>query len=650
MPAKKRTSQTPTKENPVPEGTGSAEAAPDVSGTAVVAVEKDGLSPVSTTASFVCPLCLRPEVVDPIVLPPHAAPATVPESLGNVCVVCRSCAQDWLLAVSKKTSEASTGGSTRAQLLDRCPQCRGEFAAGVLDDALEDASSMLTLAEAEDALIRQNSAKIGKKGGTASAAIVPRNMQSSVEQQNNEKMLCGICEAAAGVVECAQCRFYICAECQVSVHSKGQFRRHEVSQVGPLASGEQQQQSRKQPNKACPQHSSNSLDLYCHTCSSCICVVCCFSGPHREHKVEPLGEVANALESSMKEQRVSVQRCAALAGSVALQLSEASPVLRQRTSSVEKAIKDTFTKLREAVDSRERHLLQELDTFVNRKVAAMVSYSDSFRLVERQAQRLLAGTELLSTALHAADLVKVQRLVAARFEEINKSLHAITPAGVGSRNGNSRAGEGEQDAAEIRERFTSRLVPTLQDVVFVSIDSNVDKAVALFTTELDRYGKLKLPAEVPLSSMTAIADNVALAAAAASIDRKSVGRQSLGAVGQAALAPPPSLGNAKQGATSPGRVGGPVDHLADVGGPMIGSVSKRRQFLSLVEEQVAGEPVRKTNEVRATMPSLANMFTSLPKRTAGGAAPPAPKQGNSTGGADASTIRTAELGNLQLRV
>lgn len=663
-------------------------------------------------APVICPLCLRPEVEDPVVLPPHSAPAD--GSNGNVCLVCRDCAHDWLLTLSHKhhqhsSSRTAATASSAVPPPTQCPQCRGDFGAGALDDAFEDAGSILTLAEAEDALLRQNSTKqLGKKASSAApppvAAIVPRNLplsssvagrstllSSAGQQQQQQQLVCGICEAAEGAMECAQCQFLICDGCQGTVHSKGMFRRHDVTPLPPAGAPRQQQHQQQQhKNKLCQQHPSTTLDLFCHTCASGICVLCCFSGPHRAHTVAPLAEVAQALQTRMAERQAIVSQCASVAGAVAHRLSEASPLLRQRTAAVETLIVQTFARLREAVDDRQRTLLQELDAFVSRQVSGLASQGEGFRLVEQQAQRLLAGSAVLGAWLHPGDLVRAQQLIEGRLGEIPTLLQTLTPS-ASSRPSAAAVDAPLIDAESICRSITEQLVPSLEDVVFVAPVRDTAHAMALFAAELEKCGTLKLPAARPPPSMVAISDSADHGAAAALVvDRRSASRASGGGVASGALPVPSVLFQPNAAAAGPPalRIGGSGGHRSpDRGGPggydrrepvaiaassvepMLSTVSKRRQYLSLADEQAVGEPPRSKASTaahssnpppRTTMPNLGNMFTSLPKRgaataAAGGSKPTTPgvlappPTADAAGAGNASPRRTT-LPGLQLRL
>ncbi|XQJ31615.1 putative tripartite motif protein [Leishmania guyanensis] len=322
---------------------------------------------------FLCPLCSAVELVDPVDL--HE-PVSNTSSLSSChsraveealhCLACRACVERWLSAVravneskaatmdhssstsgsaaSSTLSPLSTSASCCASLL-ACPLCNAMCDAAVLSSAClaGDVAGFCDASVVRNSYTdSQPSPCTTQAGGTVRPPSAPAGSASPC---------CSICEEARATCVCMQCDFGMCDACHRATHSKGGFRQHEVLGV---------EQARRRGHLRCTQHAGMVLDLFCDTCSTCVCVTCCFGGAHRGHEVFPLADVAARTAAALTQHSTELAALQRDADAIGTQLAALWPAYETKVDAVRTEIQQCFTSLRQALQEREDALLARL--------------------------------------------------------------------------------------------------------------------------------------------------------------------------------------------------------------------------------------------------------------------------------------------------
>ncbi|KAG5465453.1 hypothetical protein CUR178_00156 [Leishmania enriettii] len=324
---------------------------------------------------FLCPLCSAVELVDPVDLHAPVRDTVSPCSLSSEpvdevfhCLACRVCVEHWFSAaraVKKNKVEATDGaGGTNGTAaavtyspssaaasscvpLLACPLCRAACDAAIVSrlDSVGSAAAAALNAHVVRNICTESqyplsSTKIGDTVGSPSA---PTASASS---------LCSVCEEERATCACVQCDFSMCDACHKATHAKGGFRQHEV--VGL-------EQARRRGHLRCTEHAGTALDLFCDTCSTCVCVICCFGGAHRGHDVSPLADVVARTAAALTQRSAELTALQRDADATQTRFAALWPAYETMVDNVRTEIQQCFASLRQVLHEREDALLTQLN-------------------------------------------------------------------------------------------------------------------------------------------------------------------------------------------------------------------------------------------------------------------------------------------------
>ncbi|CAG9583675.1 conserved hypothetical protein [Leishmania major strain Friedlin] len=374
---------------------------------------------------FLCPLCSAVELVDPVDLHERPKDTLSPSSFHSKtvdeavhCLACRACVEQWLSAVrafSEGQAETMdhTGGATSATTFSplsasacdgatllACPLCNRTCDATILSHS----GPIAGVAHALDASVVRNSytgsqplSCITKTGSGVGRPSAPAASASP---------FCSICEEAKAMCVCLQCDFGMCDTCHRATHAKGGFRQHEVLSC---------EQARRRGNQRCTQHAGMALDLFCDTCSTCVCVTCCFGGAHRGHEVFPLADVASRAAAALTQHSTELAALQRDADATSVQLASLWPAYEAKVDDVRTEIQQCFSSLRQVLQAREDALLSrlgEVSAVVSRRSSALRSAMhaiSSFLGSTGERLRRLPGSVSPATLMRILDTVHEQQ-------------------------------------------------------------------------------------------------------------------------------------------------------------------------------------------------------------------------------------------------
>ncbi|KAG5463981.1 hypothetical protein LSCM1_00157 [Leishmania martiniquensis] len=363
------------------------------------------VSPEETTGTplswpYLCPLCSAVELVDPVEL--HApvrdtlspsAPHSEPVDESFHCLACRVCAEHWLSAVhafnenrtatAERTSDTgdSAAAATCSPLSLAAPDCVS-LVACPLCKVVCDAGTLSSL-DSVDAVARILDAHVVRNVYTGSQIPLPTmKVRSTVDPASaptaSASPLCSVCEEVRTTCVCVQCDFGMCDACHKATHTKGGFKQHEVMDL---------EQARRRGHLRCTQHAGMALDLFCDTCSTCVCVTCCFGGAHRGHDVSPLADVVARTAAALTQRSAELAALQRDAETTHMRFTSLWPAYQTKIDGVRAEIQQCFASLRQVLQDREDTLLARLD-----EVSAEVGRrSSELKRATRAVSSLLRG-------------------------------------------------------------------------------------------------------------------------------------------------------------------------------------------------------------------------------------------------------------------
>ncbi|KAG5489296.1 hypothetical protein GH5_00162 [Leishmania sp. Ghana 2012 LV757] len=350
---------------------------------------------------FLCPLCSAVELVDPVHLHAPVRDTVSPCSLHSEpvdeafhCLACRVCVEHWLSAaraVKENKVEATDGAgvtngtatavtylpssaaaSSCVPLL-ACPLCSAACDAAILSrlDSIGSAAAALNAHVVRNICTGSqyplSNTTIGDTVGSPSA---PTALASS---------FCSVCEEERATCACVQCDFGMCDACHKATHTKGGFRQHEVMGL---------EQARRRGHLRCTEHAGMALDLFCDTCSTCVCVTCCFGGAHRGHDVSPLADVVARTAAALTQRAAELTALQRDADATHTRFAALWPAYETKVDSVRTEIQQCFASLRQVLHEREDALLAQL----NEVSSEVGSRSSELRNAMNAVSHLLGGS------------------------------------------------------------------------------------------------------------------------------------------------------------------------------------------------------------------------------------------------------------------
>ncbi|CBZ25999.1 conserved hypothetical protein [Leishmania mexicana MHOM/GT/2001/U1103] len=344
---------------------------------------------------FLCPLCSAVDLVDPVDLHEPVKGTMSPSSLHSTfvdesfhCLACRACVEQWLSAVrafSENQSETidHTGGTTGAATFSplsasardcapllACPLCNTMCDATILSpsDPIGGVARVLDASAVRNSYTGSQPLSCTTKTGSC---VGPPSAPAA-----SASPFCSICEEAKVMCVCLQCDFGMCDACHRATHAKGGFRQHAVLSC---------EQARRRGHQRCAQHAGMALDLFCDTCSTCVCVTCCFGGAHRGHEVFPLADVAARAAAALTDHSMKLVTLQRDADATGMQLESLWPAYEAKVNDVRTEIQQCFSSLRHVLQEREDALLSRLG-----EVSAVVG---------RRSSRLRSAMHAISSLL-----------------------------------------------------------------------------------------------------------------------------------------------------------------------------------------------------------------------------------------------------------
>jgi len=229
----------------------------------------------------------------------------------------------------------------------------------------------------------------------AGVAAVVQHMEQQRQQHNkehtNEKQ-CEICEGERAVeVFCYNCKDEMCMPCFKTFHAPRLFRDHKYGPVG------------NKVQVLCQDH-SKEMDLFCDTCSKCVCYDCFFKGSCQSHHVEPVNKVEDKHRQELQH---CVQQLAKLQDSIVSHVAHVDKLMNETNESwitTTNTIERIMSQLIDCIETHQHILLHKIHQQREAKIKTLDMHKEHLVMMRRCVQ-VMATTcaELAAHDVHQAD-------------------------------------------------------------------------------------------------------------------------------------------------------------------------------------------------------------------------------------------------------
>ena len=192
------------------------------------------------------------------------------------------------------------------------------------------------------------------------------------DQQGLLSLTCPTCQqvtpSPAGGLSCLQPAFHLIEE----------LEKYNAKQKG------------KKIKLTCKEHSGKETDLYCETCSELVCHKCTQNGgKHSSHNCVKLDKAFEKYKIEISDSMEPLEKHLTITKKALAQVDSFSKTISSQQTAVEAEIADTYRKLHEQLDARQKALTGQLHEITRRKLQAL----------EVQRKQLEATIAKLSTCL-----------------------------------------------------------------------------------------------------------------------------------------------------------------------------------------------------------------------------------------------------------
>lgn len=287
-----------------------------------------------------------------------------------------------------------------------CPEC-GQGAVTLQgSDVQELLNQAHTILKASPSLRQEASAHLNSCAQRfASESLSPEKTQVA-------KAPCGICEEAEGVFQCFECAFSLCAECRSSVHSKGRFKQHRVSDLGPSSATLPQA---SEPSR-CATHRGYPVELYCKRCKICICLMCHYGGSCKGHEVQSLDELDASLRQELRDSKRLLQSRSTALASLATAVQGTLGEIASLATTTSTSISEVFERLLNVITLERDSLLNQVETWLKHATATAVRDQSALAAASTLLSGLSVACDVLPERERSTELVTLTNLLRSRID------------------------------------------------------------------------------------------------------------------------------------------------------------------------------------------------------------------------------------------
>ena len=195
--------------------------------------------------------------------------------------------------------------------------------------------------------------------GTAHPAVSLRNLREYIDQPLISHIMalnkgvdgrpqCQWCDEAMATIQCQECLYVLCNECNLAVHKNSAKRNHQPFSLTDA-------RAVKTMAKKCQQrgHEEYRMEFYCARCEELCCAYCLQVGPHKQHESVPVGKAAQEARQQMGRDLEQMSQVKARIESMANDLNRVTAQYNETYDHVESLLTDRFAVFRQTIMQRE---------------------------------------------------------------------------------------------------------------------------------------------------------------------------------------------------------------------------------------------------------------------------------------------------------
>ncbi|XP_011407226.1 PREDICTED: tripartite motif-containing protein 2-like [Amphimedon queenslandica] len=329
------------------------------------------------------------------------------------------------------------------------------------------------------------------EGLTQNLWLAQQVKEASVKDKMSKKesTLCEQCSDDTAVTFCCECWLFLCDFCKTAHKRIKITSQHKLVNMGKESVIEELPVTAQQP-VYCPRHPRSELLYYCNDCEVMTCLNC-LPTKHKDHAYDDYIDVGETARKALKE---SVGSCDGVIPPVTEAIANGEKMLEQiatRKEEVRQKIKETFEKLKAALDKRCNDLLMETEEIASAKRNSVKKQLDRFHKLVKQVSH---GRHLASSVSERTDpgeVLSVKKLITNQLEECIEEYKKLPL-------------EIEENEAILTSLDTTVISNEIGkyggvfkvDADFYSVDSG--QAIPLATVQKERKFKLAINIPVPL--------------------------------------------------------------------------------------------------------------------------------------------------------
>ncbi|ORC90839.1 zinc finger protein [Trypanosoma theileri] len=182
------------------------------------------------------------------------------------------------------------------------------------------------------------------------------------------KLICQWCEEAPAVIQCNECMYVYCVECNTAVHKSAAKRGHMTGKIADP-------HALKGIQKKCSVrgHEEYRAEFYCTVCEEICCAYCLQVGPHKNHENIGIARAASEIRQKMSRDMVVFTQTKARMETQASELNRVTAQYFNSYDSVENIITERFNHFRQQLMQREVELRKTLATLRDSGDASLTS-------------------------------------------------------------------------------------------------------------------------------------------------------------------------------------------------------------------------------------------------------------------------------------
>ncbi|XP_054697390.1 tripartite motif-containing protein 6-like [Grus americana] len=241
---------------------------------------------------------------------------------------------------------------------------------------------------------------------------VQREEKGESSAQQDEVILCDFClqEPQPALKTCLSCEASLC-QAHLSKHSTNNSLKDHVLMEPCNALG--------LAERRCSQH-GKLLECYCKTDSVCICMLCCVTSTHKNHKIIALEEAHRQAQSVFPETLKTMKRHeAALNQSIASLLKQEEEV-KTKESWQRNQLESLFKDMHQQLDNKKGEILEVLSRNEEQQLSQ----------IQTQIQKLRKGKDAASREVQELEALRDQKdllLFTKAFSAIRTRKHKAVP-------------------------------------------------------------------------------------------------------------------------------------------------------------------------------------------------------------------------------